>query len=472
MRNTKLYSLLESFDKYEHNRLLKFISSPYFNKNQAIIDLYKSLRTAIFSKKNISLGKEKLWKKVYKGEDYDDVRFRKLVSDLLKLVESFMAQQIYEENPLHQATYLIEAVGKRKIEQLYNSTMRTARRLSEKQEYKPASYYFYQYQIEKNYYDLTRTKFKRDERTNFEEIINNLDWFYLAEKLKYNCNILSQKTLVSHDYSLLFIDEIIEHIYKYNYDQIPPIAIYFQIYLMLSDFEEEKHFQNLKKLIETHITEFPQDDASYIYNYAFNYCIRKVNRGKGYFMKEFFELYQYALKEDVILVNGELSPWHFKNIVLAALRLGKYVWVKKFIKDYSVKLPETMRENALSFNLAQLYFYKKDYDNVKSMLQEVEYEDLSYNLNSKSFLLMTYYETDDFEPLESLLESFKVYLNRHKDIPESRRNLYMNLIRFVKKLTRLMPGDKKAIETIKKEVDETKGIASEKWLKEKIAELE
>ena len=35
-----------------------------------------------------------------------------------------------------------------------------------------------------------------------------------------------------------------------------------------------------------------------------------------------------------------------------------------------------------------------------------------------------------------------------------------------------MPGDKKAIEKFKTEINETKGIADLRWLKEKITELE
>ena len=106
------------------------------------------------------------------------------------------------------------------------------------------------------------------------------------------------------------------------------------------------------------------------------------------------------------------------------------------------------------------------------MLQEVEYEDIVYSLSSKSLLIATYYESDEIEPLYSLLDSFRVYLNRRKDIPDRWRKNHQNLVRFTKKLVRIIPGDDKAIEKIKKEIDESDGIADVKWLKEKIAELE
>ena len=76
------------------------------------------------------------------------------------------------------------------------------------------------------------------------------------------------------------------------------------------------------------------------------------------------------------------------------------------------------------------------------------------------------------EPLYSLFESFRVYLNRHKNIPEQRRVGYKNLIKFTKKLTKILPGDQKSIDRLKEEIGISKPIASIRWLTEKIAELE
>ena len=133
MNNSKLYSILEYFNKYEQNRLRKYLLSPYFNKNQTLVSLFEVLIKNINSKNPKELTKEIIWKKLENGTGYDDVRFRKYFSDLLKLTEGFLAQQVFEENPVVQATYLIDAVGKKKMEKLYNSTMKSARRLSSQQ---------------------------------------------------------------------------------------------------------------------------------------------------------------------------------------------------------------------------------------------------------------------------------------------------------------------------------------------------
>lgn len=472
MRNSKLYSILEYFNKYEQNKLRKYLMSPYFNKHEVIINLFESLINYINTEFEGEILKEDLWETLYQGEDFDDVRYRKHCSDLLKLVEGFLAQQTYEENPIHQATYLIEAVGKKKMEKLFNSSMKSARRLSEQQLHKPASFYFYQYQIEKNYNDLSQHEFKRAKKSNVEEILNNLDNFFIAEKLKWYSSVLSQQFVMPHEYKLLFIEEIISHIKKIKYKETPPISIYYQIYLTLIEEEKIEHYFNLKKLLSIHGLEFPLFEAKRIYDSALNYCIRKINKGKFDFLKELFDLYVDLLKKEIIYTDGKLSPWDFKNIVSCSLNLRKFDWTENFINSYNKYLPDEFRENAVSFNLAQLYFYQKNYEKVVPLLHTVEYEDFSYNLNSKSILLMTYYEVDEIEPLYSLMESFRAYLNRHKNFPIERRKIYTNLIKFTKKLTRIEPRDSSALKKLKEDVEKTKVLYSKKWLLEKIAELE
>ena len=189
-------------------------------------------------------------------------------------------------------------------------------------------------------------------------------------------------------------------------------------------------------------------------------------------MTELFHLYNDLINKEIIFLNDELSPWTFKNISVVALRLGKYDWVESFINNYNIKLPPESRDNAVTYNLAQLYFYQKKYDKVIEQLQNVEYEDVSYNLDSKTMLLATYYEIDEMEALYFLLESFRAYLNRHKDIPVSAKKNYSNLIKFTKKLIKIIPGDSKAIKKLREDISQTTGIVSIRWLKEKITQLE
>ncbi len=469
MRNSKLYWILEHFDKYEQNRLRKFLQSPYFNKSQAIMQLFEVLIKDIQSEKKEDFSKEKIWVQLSLDSAYDDVRFRKYCSDLLKLIENYLAQQIYESKSTYRANHYIEAIEKKKLDRLYESSIKNIRKLIDQNPFRSSEFYLEQYLVEKNYYELQ--KHDRASKSNIEEINECLDKFYLSEKLHYYCIAIGRSLNTGYTYDIKYMNEILEYIKSNNYADTPSISIYYQIMLTQTDSENTDHYFRLKDLLEKNGLKFPREEATSMYDFAINYCIKKANQGNENFQRELFDLYKDLIKKELIIVDGELSPWDLRNITVVALRLGEYDWSEAFVKNYQHYLPEAFRQNAVNFNLAQIYFYQKKYDNVKVLLQEVEFEDFIYNLGSKAMLLAIYYETDELEPLYSLFESFRTYLNRHKDIPLSRRQYYMNLIKFTKKLTKIIPGDKKSLQKLKEELEMTKNVASYGWLMEKISEL-
>ena len=472
MENSKLYQSLSTLNIYEQNRFFKFLQSPYFNVNENMLIFYGALSESLKVEENTPPSKETIWSLMYIDTNFDDRRFRKYSSDLLKLFEQFLAQENFQSNPVHQAKYLLESIANKRIDKLYNSSIKTAKRLSETQIERSASYYFYQYEFEKSIYNITDFEINRSQVSNIEQIAENLDHFYLAEKLRYYCTILSRQNIIRHDYSILFMDEIIKHVDKQDYSKIPPIKIYNQILKLNLQPNVRAHYDNLKISIKESILNFPEQEAKEIFDSAINYVINRINKGKSEFLSELFELYKEGIQKELLYINNELSPWAFKNVILSALRLKEFDWVENFIHNYQSKLNPKYRDNALSFNLAQLHFYKKDYKKVIEQLQQVEYDDLTYSLNSKTFLMGAYYELDDIEPLISLLDSFRAYLNRNKQLTESRKKIYINMINIVKKLSKLQSHEKEKIQKLKNEIESVNAIASKNWILEKIAELE
>lgn len=475
MRSTKVYQVLSVLDKVEHNRLRKYLSSPYFNPNATLVVLFDILGADIFRKSGSAgvLSKEEVWDCLGLERSYDDVYFRRLCADLLKLTEGYLAQQLYEQDEAWRSVRLIEAVSQRKLEPLYSSAVRSARAVVKKERPGGPFYHLRRYELERILYDLQNIiSYNRLERSNIEEMMEDLDQFYLAEKLKYYCIILGQRSFSTHDYESSLIEDILSHIASSQDKVVPAVRIYYQISLTQRHPDELSHYHELRALITAHIEAFPQQERYFIFNFALNYAIRRINRGHEDFLGEYYGVYREALELGVLFSDGQLSPWHFRNIVGVALRLGHYEWADDFIGSYSEFLPPEKRDNAVTFNRATLYFYQKKFRRVIELLREVEYEELTYNLNSKNMLLLTYYELDEIDPLYSLMESFRVWLNRHKDIATPRRQSYQALISFTRKLTRIAPGDTRAIEKLRNEIGAHQtDIASEKWLKEKLEEL-
>ncbi|TVR78344.1 MAG: hypothetical protein EA409_10465 [Saprospirales bacterium] len=471
--NIKVVQVIRTFSTAELNRLEKFIQSPYFNVNHSITALFDLIKNAVRTEDYSTLDKLEVYDQLFKGKKYSDTKFRKVCSDLLKLTEEFLAIEQFKANPLHEASYLLQAISKRRIEPLYNSVLKSTRRLSERQYEIAPSYYYYQYEIEKNYFNMMESEMTRDRRLNLEQIAKNLDYFFIAEKLRYYSTALSQKRFTKHDYEILFMDEILDHLKDNPYDDIPQITINKEVVNVYRFPEDDAHYFKLKGLIFKEIERFPKDDSRDVFNAALNFCIKKLNQGDQKFLKEVFYLYDFALKNDYLFIQGELTPWTFKNIVVVALRLKEYQWTENFIDEYSGLLNEKHRDNAVRFNLARMHGYKGNFKKVLELLRTVEFDDISYNLGAKAMLLVSYYELEEIDALLSFLDTFRVFLNRQKNkLPEQRRKNYLNLIKYTKKLANIDPFEKEALSKLKTEITESKNVADVNWLTEKVVELE
>ncbi len=465
--NNKLLSIIDSFSKVELNRLSKFVNSPYFNSNEEITGLYSFIITK-FSV-GLEFTKDELWNSISQGKEFESLKLRKISSDLLKLVEQFLSQEIFEKNYLLKANYLLQSAGQKKLKKLYKTSQTNAIRISNQSVYKESQYFLYQYQREKSIYEMTNYDLDRTSKSNVFQIITFLDYFYLAEKMRWLCETIIRENVISMDYGILFKEEIVNHLEKYKYNDVPLVSIYYHQYLTLTQDNDEDYYK-FKELLNTHIDIFPVEEAREIYTSAINYCIKKINKGVDGFLNEFIHLNETLLEKNIIAEN-ELSPWKFKNIVSAGLKLNKFDWVENFIASYKHKVSERYRENAITFNTAQLYFYQKEFDKVLPLLLQVDYEDFTYSLNSRHFTLITYYELGELEVLKSFIDSFTVYLNRLKSLGNSRKKYYQNFLKATKKLLRFKNFKKIDLLKLRSEVSNSNQIASKEWLLEKIDQL-
>lgn len=474
MNDSKTYRSIASLDIYERNNFKKFLQSPYFNKNQKLLDLYELFDEHLRGKLD-KLEKEEVWKTIF-DSPFQDSKLRKLNNDLLKQFERFITIEHIEKDEKAVLTYQLKAINDRNLELLYNSVKAKLDRINKITIDRSADHYFFQYDTEKTKFELKSDIERKSKRSDFSkefnvaEISRNLDIFYLSEKLKYICTTLSWSKIYKIEIEPFDISSFEKFIFERK-EIIPPIAIYYQIYLTLTDPDNLKHFTLLRKLITNYIDLFPLKEQRYIYDSAVSYGVGKVNAGNLDLQRPTFELYKQALKSDGFYENGYLSESSFRNIIFFALRNEEFEWAEEFISKYSNDLKPEIKDNAVSFNLARIKFYQKKFGEVISLIQNVNYVDSGYDLNSRSFLLASYYELEELDSLESLINSTNSYVRREKRISETRKRLILNQNKFLKKLISTNPMDKKALHKLKETLQNTSGVASKPWLLEKIDEL-
>lgn len=468
---------MTSLTVYELNSFSKYVHSPYFNINNHISDFFDILEGAIKSQKIEQLKPEDIWHRVYGKKPYNNQKFLKLNSDLVGLLQSFLAQREFDQSESLISNLKLEAVRKRSIEKLYNGIISEIDRLQKRDFNQSADFYLNRYLIEKNLFSLKTENEKKSGKVdisselNIKDISDNLDYFYIAEKLRQYCTLLAWQKMYKVDIDISNIENVLTLAQSEKYSQIPAINMYYNMYLTYYDSSEVKHYENLRSQIEKSIHLFPESEQWDIYATAISYCINKVNKGDTKFQLETFHLYKEVIENNLILYEGTLSPTAFRNIVQIATRVDESSWAENFIYEYSKYVEDKHRSNVVEFSLARLEFYRKNYGKVLEHLYQVNYEDVWYNLNARTLQIASYYELDEFDALESLLQSFNMYVKREKSLTSSRKTHYNNLIKFTNSLIKIPPGDTKKLKKLRDDIEATEGVVSKPWLIEKATEL-
>ncbi|MEZ4917625.1 MAG: hypothetical protein R2792_00855 [Saprospiraceae bacterium] len=468
----KIFQAICALPASSNRRLIRFLESPYFNQSKLLLDLCKLL-LEYKNQDEEGFDRAALWDQLQPGVAYDDVNFRKYCSELLKLVEEFMAVENLQEHPEKKANHLLEYLVDHKVSPLYKSAIRKTRQRLQVKGYRTADYFYQSYLLERLYYKMKDFDVKLNVRANLEEISGNLDFFYWLEKLKFYNAVLSQRKTGTQEYELHFIDEIIGFLKGFPLEESPELALHVYTFLSLTDEENPEHYYAFREVLASQLDQMPPEEAVEFIDSAMHYCVGRINKGDREFLTEYFGLLDDGIEKGVFISNGELAPWRYNNAVAAALGLGKIDWAEQFIQQNKVHLPPATRENTYAFNLARVYRFQGRFKDVLELLRDLEYEDIGYSLLSKRMVVMTYYDLDELDALESFIESFRVFLNRHKDIPSQRRKSYLKWLKYVRQLTRLVPNDREKRNQLRQEILDKKAvIGNAEWLLEKLDELE
>jgi hypothetical protein len=235
--------------------------------------------------------------------------------------------------------------------------------------------------------------------------------------------------------------------------------------------DNEAYYRHLIHLLDIHKNDFNQNELVDMYVFAQNYCTNKINSGHSQYLSEIFLLYKKMINLNAIYENGYVRPNVFKNIITVGLRLEEYEWTEKFINEYKDKLEPSHIESATNYNLAWLYFAKKDYKKALKQLNSVEFIDIFYILGAKCLLLKIFYELNDYDAFYSLTESFYVYLKRNMLISEYQKSTHINFIKHIKQLMKVrIDREKSSIEKCREQILESK-VLDMNWFLKKIDEL-
>jgi len=465
MHKSKLIQLLRSFDKNEWKAFMDFVNSPYHNKRKELIPLVAYLQEHRTQFDSDLITKAIVYKKLFPSTAYDDKKIRYLMSYVYNLGLQFLAQEQLKKETFLAHRLQLKNLMSRNCERPFQQIAKKASSIIEEHAFEDTSYFEMQYQLADLKDRHFRSSGQRAFDLNIQMASNQLDYFYLSKKLKYWCVMVNREKLLNHKYEWPFKPILLQWMQAPAVQQKNFLQLYFNLYSIQSSLNSRTNFDRLQEKILTEGDSLPYEDQQSVYLYMINYCAEQIRSGNAdtKIVEVALALYLKGMQLNLFLFDGYLSHWTFKNVISLGLRLQRFEWVEKFILEMKNEVAPKYRKDVLNYNLAELYFYQKDYSKTLHHLNRLRYSDMYYHLNGRVKLLQTYFHLEEYEALFSLIASFSVYLRRNEAIAKDTKQSYLN---FCASLNKIVKGIINHRSINMEAIKQLQPLAYKKWLLE------
>ena len=459
MKRPIAFQMLAALSKQEIQQLEQYLKSPVYNKRPEMPRLLNWWKV----NRHGRMDKQAIYEAVVPEKKYLSRDWYLLLSRFTSLVESFLVWQEMKKEALGHHSFLLAQLRRRKQAGLFNHFMNQAKVLLSKWKQYTTRHLFHAYELEQHHYDYVASH-DRQSRTNLQEMSDRLDELFIAEKLKLACLEHSRYITNQESYQVYFLHAIEQHLKQYPLLlEVPAIQVYHACYEAVVKGGDKRAFHHLRQAIKAHQHGFTKKDIRDIYLLAINYCIRALNRGEEDFAKAAFSLYKQSLEEGYLLEDGYIPESTFSNIVSLGLKLRLFEEVERFIHEQKQHLRPAFQLALPSYTAAKLAYEQGRYAKVLQLLASVEARQPFLYLGIKTLQLKAFYELEEWDALDSLLESLRVYLQRHKKLGYHREH-YVLLLQFTRRLLQLSPVDREGSDALRADVIAAKAFREREWI--------
>ncbi|MDQ3194405.1 MAG: hypothetical protein M3P82_05330 [Bacteroidota bacterium] len=475
--------MIEQFKQLTADELYqfqKFVYSSYFTSQKNLVKLFNYLDSLYPNIPEEALTKEKISIVIYGENKVNDLKIRKLISDFSILMEKFYTHLEIESNKTGNEILLLGSLRRRGITKRFEMNCNLLYKQMEKSFSKDDVYYLNRINLdnEKIYFNFSKSK--REYNKYLQDKSDNLDYYYMFSKLHTFNEMLHSEGRRNklNFYNRTLLSEILTLV-KLNKDKIasyhPNLYIIYIVFLMF-DTLEDKYLKELQSYLEKYEKKFKKEKLSYYYHYVTQYYIQKISMGEREYNAKVFEIYKTLKDKNLFLIDKIITDEEFNSVVNISLSVREFSWADTFIEEYKRYLHPAFANAAYNLAKAKLIFFRKEYQNIFPYLNEVEFKEPVYYINSKFLLGRVYFEIKNTEGLRYIIANLKQYLR-------TKRNLMTEQIDSIKVFNNYMtdlislyesrsPEQKTLRVVLKKELDnEKKFVPSKNWFYEKLIEI-
>jgi hypothetical protein len=192
-----------------------------------------------------------------------------------------------------------------------------------------------------------------------------------------------------------------------------------------------------------------------------------------------FDIYLEMLRSKAYLEgNNFMAHYIYIAIAMNAVALGKTEWAEKFLNKYKSYIHEDFRDSIYNCCMSNYHIEKREFDQALDKLSRVKPIDINFKLNINTTLLKIYFCKNESESFLSLVDSFRHFIKRNKEMRLMDRTSHNNFLLYLKlkKIFILKTGDQKYnysdIMILKSSLEKNSETSYKKWLLNEFPQIE
>lgn len=467
----EIKTILATLEAKEWLWLEKFLSSPYHNSDERLLQLHHLLRAA----PGFELEAAEVYSTFFPGQAYVARKWGDLLRKYLQVVHAFLVQQELRESPVTQAKLAIDSRKRRKLYGLLQAQVDAYEAAITTEKLPPwdeANAYRVRWQQQYEFpglfpqrKDILRaTEYNRllfcllELRYRIEQQIDFKDDF---EKNRAEIEpVLALAQRLSTTWPLL---ELNLRVYEALCTQRPSNE--------LIDACEQCYYELFPTL-------YPYDRTFFFTKLVTVHNRHSVSQGpEG--LGRFFGLLKFTFDRDLYLDAEKMTETTFINICTMGIAVKEFAWVEQFREKY---LPWVSVEDTTNISLlsaALLAFGRGDYGAVYRLTSQASRMPLSqrlqmYGVQIKALTEIYLADRNNANPLRDYLRATDRILRYHPTISSRFQEAFLNLIKILRKLVVLCErGERpqKIRQRLEKMQQEATLVVAEEWLRQKIAQI-
>jgi len=280
MKNSKLIKLLKSLSPEEFKPFYKFIRSPFSTSSKDLLKLFDYLRKYYPNFSEHLIEKERIFKLLFPGQTYSDIKLRNLMRKLSRLVEDYLLYLETDKNDFIRNMRLKEIYGKRNIYDLFEKSSKDLIEKVEEQAYRGADYYKNLYLLNQDFYFHPQTKKQGDAANFIKAALENLIHNFAITQSRLVCELKSREVMFSEENN-------------FNKIEFKELNLgenrLFHLLQQVMDILETNDIKAYKKVKENFISSIPNlnhDEGRYLLLFLRNYAIRQSSKQEIQFFKD------------------------------------------------------------------------------------------------------------------------------------------------------------------------------------------